>query len=228
MNTVLFQECVRYNNLLADMALTLVQVQKALVGEVVMSEELEKMSSAIFDNQVPPSWVACGFLSLKPLASWIEDCNARIDFLNGWIARGTPSVFWISGFFFPQAFLTGTLQNYARLEKIAVDKLSYSYNPRDDITWEDIKERPRAGCLVYGMFLEGCSWDSTNHRLGESEPKKLFVDLPLFHLLPISERAIPDSGIYNCPVYKVLSRSGTLSTTGHSTNYVMTLELPSD
>jgi len=109
MNTVLFQECVRYNALLADMGLMLKQVRRALVGEVVMSEDLEAMSDAIFDNKVPPSWSKKGFLSLKPLASWIVDCNARIDFLNSWIKDGTPKVFWISGFFFPQAFFTGTL-----------------------------------------------------------------------------------------------------------------------
>lgn len=55
-NTVLFQECVRYNRLLIDMAIGLVSCQKALKGEVVMSEELEKMSNSIFDNLVPKKW----------------------------------------------------------------------------------------------------------------------------------------------------------------------------
>jgi len=47
-----------------------------------MSEELEKMSDAIFDNRVPPVWTKKGFLSLKALGSWIEYCNARINFLK--------------------------------------------------------------------------------------------------------------------------------------------------
>lgn len=42
-------------------------------------------------------WAEVGFLSLKPLASWIEDLNNRIKFLNEWILHGTPKVFWISG-----------------------------------------------------------------------------------------------------------------------------------
>jgi len=139
MNTVLFQECVRYNNLLADMAIMLKQVLLALIGEVVMSEELEAMANAIFDNKVPPSWEKKGFLSLKPLASWIEDCNSRIDFLLEWINTGTPIVFWVSGFFFPQAFFTGTLQNFARARTIAVDKLSFDFTYLDTIDHTHIK-----------------------------------------------------------------------------------------
>jgi dynein heavy chain, axonemal len=38
------------------MKISLVSVQKALKGEVVMSEELEKMANSIFDNLVPKMW----------------------------------------------------------------------------------------------------------------------------------------------------------------------------
>ena len=192
-----------------------------------MSEELEKMANSIFDNLVPKSWQEKGFLSLKPLASWIQDLNDRIFFLTEWIDKGTPRVFWISGFFFPQAFLTGTLQNYSRKNKIAIDRLNFSYNIQDDRTFKDIKEKPEDGCYIYGMYLEGCKWDSHSHQLEESDPKKLFTDIPLILLLPQMDRATPKDGIYMSPVYKVLSRSGTLSTTGHSTNFVMMMELPS-
>lgn len=34
---------------------------------------------------------------MKPLASWTEDLNNRINFLQDWIDNGTPKCFWISG-----------------------------------------------------------------------------------------------------------------------------------
>jgi len=76
---------------------------------------------------VPAYWGKIGFLSLKPLASWIEDLNDRIDFLQSWYDKGTPIVFWMSGFFFPQAFLTSTMQNFARAGGIAIDRLTFQF-----------------------------------------------------------------------------------------------------
>lgn len=50
MNTVLAQEVIRYNKLLIIMAKMLRDVQRALRGEVVMSEELDKMATSMFNN----------------------------------------------------------------------------------------------------------------------------------------------------------------------------------
>jgi len=50
MNTVLTQEIVRYNKLLVIMIEMLAELQKALVGEVVMSEELDSAANSLFDN----------------------------------------------------------------------------------------------------------------------------------------------------------------------------------
>ena len=78
------------------------------------------------------------------------------------------------------------------------------------------------------MFFEGARWNKTTHMLDESKPKQLYVEIPLIWYVPKRNRVKPKTGIYNCPVYKVLSRSGTLSTTGHSTNYCLMLEVPSN
>lgn len=52
MNTVLTQECIRYNNLLATMKRSLAETIKALKGLVVMSPDLEGVAFTLYDNQV--------------------------------------------------------------------------------------------------------------------------------------------------------------------------------
>ncbi|TTB85611.1 Dynein heavy chain 1, axonemal [Bagarius yarrelli] len=129
-----------YNKLLIVISQSLHDLVKALKGLVVMSSELELMANSLFINAVPEMWQAkariCPFHlfplclaypSLKPLASWVSDLLQRISFLKQWISSGIPAVFWISGFFFPQAFLTGTLQNYARRSLLSIDSISFDF-----------------------------------------------------------------------------------------------------
>ena len=143
MNTVLVQELVRYNRLIEVMKSSLFELKKALKGLVVMSEELEKLSNSMYDNQVGKIWADKGFLSLKPLGSWIEDLGLRIKFVQDWIDNGTPVTFWMSGFFFPQAFVTGSLQNYARKKEIAIDKLGFEFKFLDEISHHsEVKDKP--------------------------------------------------------------------------------------
>ncbi|KAI9349443.1 dynein heavy chain and region D6 of dynein motor-domain-containing protein [Zopfochytrium polystomum] len=227
MSTVLIQEVIRYNKLLATIHLTLTELLKALKGLVVMSEQLETMCNSIFLNQVPAAWAAKAYPSLKTLSSWIVDLVARCDFIQKWIDGGIPVVFWISGFFFPQAFLTGTLQNFARKYVVSIDVLSFDFKVIDT-PWKDIHAKPSDGCYIRGLYLEGARWDTVRRVLTESRPKELYTDMAVLWLLPKANRKKPETGIYDCPVYKTLTRAGTLSTTGHSTNYVLTIELPSD
>lgn len=57
----------------------------------------------------------------------MEDLNARVDFLKKWVRVGIPPAFWISGFYFPQAFLTGTLQNFARKYIVSIDTINFTF-----------------------------------------------------------------------------------------------------
>jgi dynein heavy chain len=226
-NTVAKQEAFKYNNLLILLHAQLPLYRRAAKGLVVMTDDLEAVGKGLFLNQVPEGWGGVGFLSMKPLTSWYKDLNDRIDFFKKWYDLGHPISFWVSGLFFPQAFLTAVMQNFARKFKYPIDRINFATEVYDNFTTDgsDITEVPEAGQYMWGMFLEGCRWDDVLHALAPSNPKQLFTSMPVVLFKPVYDfKATP--GRYPCPVYKVLSRKGTLSTTGHSTNFVRDMEVP--
>ncbi|XP_032809855.2 dynein axonemal heavy chain 3-like isoform X2 [Petromyzon marinus] len=226
MHTVLVQELVRFNGLTGTVRNSLRNVTRAVSGQALMSAELEDIYSSIILGKVPAMWSAKSYPSLKPLGSYVSDLLARLQFFTEWIEKGAPSVFWISGFFFTQSFLTGALQNFARKHKVPIDQLGFQYHITEHE--KHVVERPDAGVYITGLFMEGGRWDREKRVIGESLQKILYDSLPVMWLKPVERSTAEETSTYACPVYKTSARRGIVSTTGHSTNYVLTVKFPTD
>ena len=75
----------------------------------------------------------------------------------------------------------------------------------------------------------GAKWDFKEKCVMDSDPKVPLVEFPVIWLEPIElegENLSPSEN-FECPLYKTSARKGELSTTGHSTNFVLMLNLPS-
>lgn len=205
------------------------------------SQETEKLSEALLVGEVPEMWARRSYPTERSLAGFIVDLRHRIAALETWIARrSAPRVFWLSGFFFPQSFLTATLQAHATRHSLAGNTLTHAFEYTEAIIDEadegledqiDLLEDVE-GAYTSGLYLEGASWSLKDKFLVDQAPEEATFKMPVLLLRPVEiglEGATPfslSSSSYECPVYRSPVRRGVLSTTGHSTNFVIYVALP--
>ncbi len=69
------QEVDRFNRLLAVIRGNLEQLDKAIQGTVVMSQELENIFTSFTNMKTPENWLSTtlGYPCLKPVGSWFID-----------------------------------------------------------------------------------------------------------------------------------------------------------
>jgi dynein heavy chain len=223
LHVVLRQEILRYNRLLNIVRESSKMLVDAVNGLVVMSDSLSEMYISFINGKVPALWTNAAYPSLKPLVSWFADLVARVDFIKTWATKGEPGIFWIGGFFFPQSFMTGILQNFSRKHLVPVNTLSFKTETLRDPP-DKIAKAPEDGVYIYGMFFDGADWDKETMTMKDPKVGSAYAQVPVIHLLP-QQAYKPPPEDYLCPVYRTQIRAGILASTGLSTNFVVAVHL---
>ena len=235
---VLFQEIDRYNNLITKIDTSLKELKGAIEGTTIMSNESDEIYNSLLINRIPLAWQKVSYSSFKSFISWKNDLQKRIEFIRDWLVNGHPYTYWLSGLFYPQGFITGVYQNHARETKIPVSDIKLEFSVMI-ITREEIKKHPEAGVYIYGLFLEGASYDELYGLIDQKEGE-MRCEMPLIWFKTTkevknnqNEDDDDDEGgedetfIYTCPLFKTGKRASIIASSGNSNEKIIDVDLPS-
>lgn len=135
------------------------------------------------------------------------------------------------------------LQTYARKHSRPIDLLQFEFEVLASMDSSTIHRGPADGVYIYGLLIENAKWNHDDKCLQEPEPGEMYSQVPVIHFIPkykpaaskedgkhksslLANHEDDDKEVYRCPVYKTSARAGILSTTGQSTNFILTVDLP--
>ncbi|XP_051831868.1 dynein axonemal heavy chain 10 [Antechinus flavipes] len=207
---VLLQELERFNKLTIRMMRSLAELQRALAGEVGMSNELDDVARALFIGNIPNIWRKLAPDTLKSLGNWMEYFLRRFSQYTTWILESDPNVMWLSGLHIPESYLTALVQATCRKNGWPLDRSTLFTQVTKFQDPDEVIERAGQGCFVSGLYLEGADWDIEKGCLIKSQPKVLVVDLPILKIIPIEAHRLKLQNTFRTPVYTTSMRRNAM------------------
>ncbi|KAF0763374.1 dynein heavy chain 12, axonemal-like isoform X2, partial [Aphis craccivora] len=106
-----------------------------------------------------------------------------------------------------------------------------SYNDKRTVDNNTLLFVPNGFTIEFYVPIKLCFIIMDRKMIVNSAPdncsKQLYYRMPIIHIMiPIKKERLKFDTVYLCPMYKTTERKGTLSTTGHSTNFVIALSIP--
>ena len=227
---VLLQELERWNALVLKMAISLIDLGRALVGEIGMSDQLDALGDSLFNGFLPAMWRRLAPATEKPLGGWMGHFMNRHEQYKSWVHKGEPAVIWLSGLHIPESYLTALVQTTCRAKLWPLDKSTlYTVVTKyvDGSTLAHLED----GCYVTGLYLEGASWDLERGCLRVQDPKVLVVNLPIMQVIPTEASKVKLHNTFRTPVYVTQARKNAmgvglvfeadLATSDHTSHWVL-------
>jgi dynein heavy chain len=104
------------------MGTTIVDLKRALKGEIGMSADLDSLGTSFFNGQLPELWRKISPQTEKNLVNWITHYERRFKQYREWVDVEEPKVIWLSGLSIPEAYGTALIQTTCRSKGWALDK----------------------------------------------------------------------------------------------------------
>ncbi|XP_032364203.1 dynein heavy chain 8, axonemal [Etheostoma spectabile] len=101
MNIFLRQEVDRMQRIISVVRTSLTDLNLAIDGTIIMSENLRDALDNIFDARVPNLWKKISWES-STLGFWFTELLERNKQFRSWVFEGRPKTFWMTGFFNPR------------------------------------------------------------------------------------------------------------------------------
>eukprot|EP01029_Cantina_marsupialis_P031992 TRINITY_DN941_c0_g1_i4.p1 TRINITY_DN941_c0_g1~~TRINITY_DN941_c0_g1_i4.p1 ORF type:complete len:2679 (+),score=890.45 TRINITY_DN941_c0_g1_i4:109-8145(+) len=208
--TVFVQECHDMNKLLVEVTGSLTKLERGLAGREPVDNEMEQITEALYNGEVPSSWKRYSFASSRPLAAWLQSLQSRLDQLQTWLLDPMvpPFSIWIGGLFNPRALLTAASQIVIRQTKAPLDSMGIVFEVTKRQP-EDISAMPREGIYIHGLYLDGASWSDSMSTLEDSGPRELHKKMPVIHVKPVPLDKIRQVSTVELPVYQTPARADT-------------------
>jgi dynein heavy chain len=146
----------------------------------------------------------------KMLSTWMIWFLRRYAQYIDWAENGEPKVMWLSGLHIPETYIAALVQTACRDRGWPLDK-STTYTQVTKYTQaSEIEEKPRDGCYITGLYLEGASWDEKISMLRVQDPKILVVELPILQIIPIEASKLKLTNTFRTPVYVTQARRNAM------------------
>ena len=128
----------------------------------------------------------------------------------------------------PQGFVTAVIQAHAQKHRVPIDAVHLTYSVTEYASGGSVPTPPANGVYVDGIVIEAARWDTAANCLFEPLPGVMVSPLPVLHIIPqhTSAPSTAATSRYPCPLYKTAGRAGSMTTTGQSSNFVMSVDLP--